>query len=372
MVPIVSSLPLSTISTQRPLRDCINACQISPLAHSFLTPNFDHKSLHINYLNLYLHCAASLFDMAISQREKVTRIAKPRAAPRKLWTEAIKEKLVQHAAYRQPAHAQLANRPKSRHNAALQMALCCTECKNMEITPYQMNIDVAMNLYITTEYPPYFTDATAPIEQISPLDTGSYRSDCLTFWSDITSSQKNRYYEAVDTIIKKIEAETGQRANEATVLYAHYQVDVHIRQHYMRTQTMLNLCRDKKDVLEMRHWQWEVAESEGTALEKDPKWGVGWVWDTTNSLDHQYEGWKLREKERKVHLVNVRSQWAKILEERKKQRERTVTLSFRGEPVRVYSYEPPCEPPLSRDEIKEIAARNAYNTSILKLLVGPF
>ncbi|CAG8119177.1 unnamed protein product [Penicillium salamii] len=363
------SLPLFTMSTQKPTIDCIKAYQtISPLAHIFLTTRFDHEPSHLQHQNHYVDFIAQSLIMAISNQKSITRVTKPNTTPKKQWTEALKEKLVQYADYQQPVCVQFTNRLKSHHNAILQEALYCTQCKNICTTVYQMRTDIEEGVYVATQYPPYFADKAAPIEEISPFDTTPDQSRNQTFWSNITPSQQRRYFQMVDAIIRKTEIETGQVAGELMVLYAHYQMDTHIRRHAMRTQSVLNICRDKEDVIGLRHWQWEVympdameiTETEPIKTMESPEhleheWGVGWVTDPTNSLDQQYEVWKAGESEREQCVKEVRSRWDQILEERREQRERTAIFSFRGVPFQTIKYDPPSEPPLSEEEIMAIA-----------------
>ncbi|KAJ5851684.1 uncharacterized protein N7529_011069 [Penicillium soppii] len=302
--------------------------------------------------------------MAIAQPGMISRVGKPTKTLKGHWTEAIKDKIVQNL-ISDPSWTHFADRPKSQHNAALQEALECTKCDHVEIIPYMMQADIAMGLYITAQYPLYFANASAHIEEVSPFDTTSHQSEAVTFWDDITISQQKRYYEQVDNIIKKTSAHYGWPASEDTALFAHYQVDFHIRQHYLAPKSLLSLCRDKKDVLELRHWQWETAESEGLAFREDSHFGVGWIWDPTNSLNLQYEGWKMRADQRETRLIDSQVRWAEIQSERKRQRMRSVTVVFNGEPVRVYRWEA-SEPPLSEAEIEEIARVNAGRTNFEK------
>ncbi|KAJ5318981.1 uncharacterized protein N7506_011685 [Penicillium brevicompactum] len=295
--------------------------------------------------------------MAISQRTGC--VAKTRTPPRKLWTEAIKEKLVQFANHNQPTSAQLTNVPKSRHNAALQEALQCKTCK-MGASPYKMASDIKEGIYITSRYPPYFANKLESIEEISPLDASSRQPRNLSFWSDITYSQQRQYFEAVDAIIQKAEAANGKAASEAIVVYAHYQVDSHIRQHYMGTQSVFNMCRDKQDIADLHEWQWEVAAVDEPAATSNPDWGVDWASDPTNSLYEQYDGWKAREAQREDHLAIVRSQWARIQLEREEQRKKTLVFWFRGAPIRSVRFSPGAEPSLSEEEIMQIANETAH------------
>lgn len=98
-----------------------------------------------------------------------------------------------------------------------------------------MNADIAKGSYITSQYPPFFASKIALDDYISPSDTDivTHEYDNTTFWEYITPAQQQRYYDKIDTILKKAEAESGKPIDEATVLFAHYQVDFHIRQHYL-------------------------------------------------------------------------------------------------------------------------------------------
>ncbi|CAG8079999.1 unnamed protein product [Penicillium olsonii] len=366
----ISPLSLLTMSAQRPLMDCIKPCPTaSPLAHILLTTGFDHEFSLIHPPSHYADFIAQSITMAISHQKRINRISKPCAARRKLWTEALKEKLVQYAAKRQRLCIHFANGSKSRRNEALQEALYCTKSTEQATTINQMRKDIAQGVYIVTQYPPYFADKAAPIEEISPLDTCSIQPQTLTFWSDITYSQQRRYFKMVDAIIRHFEKETGQVASETMVLYAHYQMDTHIRRHIMRTESMLTMCRDKEDVIELRHWQWETAASDNTTHTQpfDPDWGVGWVMDPTNSLDQQYEEWKAGQSERERRLQDVRWLWARIQHERREQRKRTAVFSFRGVPFRTIRYDPPSEAPLTEEEITEIARSNGHIKALEEL-----
>ncbi|CAI7659194.1 unnamed protein product [Penicillium bialowiezense] len=273
--------------------------------------------------------------------------------------QAIKEKLVQFANHNQPTCTEFTNEPKSQQNAALQEALQCTEC-NMGITPKKMQSDIANGIYSTARYPPYFTNKLAPVEEISPLDTSPRQPRDFTFWSDITDAQQHKYFEAVDAVIRRAEATIGQAASEAVVVYAHYHVDSHIRQHYMRTQSVLNLCRDRQEVIDLNHWQWETAASEETADVDNEEWGVGWASDLTNSLNEQYNEWKTRQSQRDDHLAFVKSQWIQIQREREEQRKKTFVFLYRGVPIRSIRYTPAPEPPLEEEEIMDLAYEAAY------------
>jgi hypothetical protein len=295
--------------------------------------------------------------MRLSTRADKNRVTKRKCAPRKNWTEAVKEKIVQFITGKQLC-VLFANRAKSSQNAALQEALECTQCRNLHIIPYMMNSDIAAGSYITSEYPPFFISKNVSDEYVSPFDTdiAAHQNSNVTFWDDITPSQQQHYYSKIDAILKKAETETGKPADEATVLFAHYQVDFHIRQHYLAPRSILNLCRSKDDIRGLNSWQWETAVSDETAYAEVPDWGVGWVHEPSNSIGHQIAVWRMGERSREKHLAEVRARWAEIMEERKKQRMRTIKISFKGMHVRTYKYEP-CQPCLTEEEIVRIARK---------------
>ncbi|KAJ5958387.1 uncharacterized protein N7479_005537 [Penicillium vulpinum] len=305
--------------------------------------------------------------MSNHTRGDKSRIIKRKFTPRKDWTEAVKEKIVQFFTYKQLLCGPFTDKPKSSQNAALQEALECTGCKHLHIIPYMMNADIAAGSYITSEYPPFFASKSVSDEHISPFDTdtAAYQNNNTTFWGDITSSQQHYYYNKIDSILKKAEAESGKPTDEATVLFAHYQVDFHIRQHYLAPQSILNLCRSKDDVRALNYWQWRTAAADETAFEDVPGWGVGWVHEPSNSIGHQIAAWRKGERKREKHLAEVKARWAEINEERQKQRTRTIKITFKGTHIRTHKYEP-CEPPLTEKEIVRIAReKGAYAEAFL-------
>ncbi|KAJ5941293.1 hypothetical protein N7516_001461 [Penicillium verrucosum] len=286
------------------------------------------------------------------------RVTKRRLTPRKNWTEVVKEKIVQLLfTGNQLLCDPIAVKPKSPQNAALQDALECTECRDIHIIPYMLNSDIAAGSYITSEYPPFFASKSTPHdESISPLDTDTvvHQNTNATFWDDITPAQQQCYYDKIDTILKKAEAESGKPIDEATVLFAHYQVDFHIRQHYLAPRSILNMCRSKDDIKALNSWQWKCAVEDETALAEFPDWGVGWVQEPSNSIGHQIAAWRMGERRREEHLAEVRARWAEIMTERQEQRMRTVKIFYKGVHVRTCKYEP-CVPRLTEKEIMDIA-----------------
>lgn len=360
MESIVSSLPLSMTLTQRPFMHCISACQTaSSFPPIFSTSQSDHKFLHIHYSNHPVDLTRCVLiqpsTMGIPTRGDKNRIVKRKFTPRKTWTEAVKEDIVQFFISKPLIYGPFADKSKSPQSAALQDALQCTQCRDLHIIPYMMSADIAAGSYIISEYPPFFASKIASDDCISPLDTNmaAHQNNDETFWEDITPTQQQRYYDKIDTILKKAEAESGKPIDEATVLFAHYQVDFHIRQHYLAPRSILNLCRSKDDIRALTHWQWKSAVSDKTAFAGCPDWGVGWVHEPSNSIGQQIAAWRMGERRREKHLAEVQARWAEIRDERQKQRTRTINILFQGAHVRTYKYEP-CGPCLTEEKIVDI------------------
>lgn len=361
MESIVFPIPFSTTSTQRPLTLCISARQTASLfTHIFLVPPSNHKTLHIPYSNHIFNpttCALiQPFTMGIPIPD-TNRVTKRKLTSRKDWTEAVREKIVQLFTGNQYLFDPFADKPKSPQNAALQNALECTECRDLHIIPYMLNADIASGSYITSEYPPFFASESTPDnDSISPFDADIvvHQNNNATFWDSITPSQQQHYYDKIDTILKKAEAESGKPIDEATVLFAHYQVDFHIRQHYLAPRSILNLCRSKDDIRALNHWQWKCAVADETAFTEFPDWGVGWMHEPSNSIGHQIAAWRMGERRREKHLAEVKARWAEIMDERQEQRMRTVKFFYKGVHVRTCKYEPR-GPRLTEKEIMAIA-----------------
>ncbi|CAI7604797.1 unnamed protein product [Penicillium glandicola] len=280
--------------------------------------------------------------MGVPTQDK-NRVIKRKIAPKKLWTEVAREKI-------------------SPQTIALQEALECTECGDLHINPYMMYVDIAAGSYITSQYPPSFVSKSEVDDNISPFDTdlSAHQNINLTFWEDITDAQEKRYYDKIDSILKRTEVESGKPADEATILFAHYQVDFHIRQHYLVPRSFLNLCRSKHDIIALNRWKWENAVADETAFAECRDWGVGWVHEPSNSIGHQIAAWLMGERKREAHLAEVQARWAEIKDEIQKRRMRTIKISFKGVHVRTCKYEP-CEPRLTEEEIMDIARSKRAN-----------
>jgi len=208
-----------------------------------------------------------------------------------------------------------------------------------------MTIDIDNGNYNVKQYPPFFQSNIRSDESISPLDTTAPSQD-PTYWNNMSLSQRQRYYEVVEQNLDKALDETKKIDPEVAVLFAHYQVDYHVRQHYLAGRGVLTLCRDNSDLQQLRKWQWKMSDIDSTCSSEpaktEPAGARQWSWPSDQNLEltYQHVMWKRLSRARLKRVREVRARWAIIMEERRKQRELlllkqgatlTVKLYCRGE-----------------------------------------
>jgi hypothetical protein len=205
--------------------------------------------------------------------------------------------------------------------------------------------DIHKGAYITSHYPPFFLNNNTRDDNISPLNTTSPTGE-PSFWKHITVSQRERYYELVEQALNHILDQTKDIDPEVAILFAHYQIDFHIRQHYLSHRGVLTFCRNADDMQQLRHWQWKMRDIDHRRpINLDNVWPHGckhtaWPDDKNLEMMHQTLMWKRAWPARRKRVAEVRARWAIIMEERRKQREMlllkkratiTVRLYCRGE-----------------------------------------
>lgn len=212
-----------------------------------------------------------------------------------------------------------------------------------------MALDIERGVYITTHYPPYFQTNLTSEENISPFDT-AIRSKNPSHWRRLTLTQRQRYYDLVEQNLNQtLDEKKAQTLDPDTaVLFAHYQVDYHIRQHYLARRGVLTLCRDSRDLQQLRRWQWKMADidagetAQPVSIEDAAQRGWRWPDDANLEMMHQNIMWKRSSRARLKRVREVRARWAVIMEERRRQRDEllraqakegtlTVRLYCRGE-----------------------------------------
>ncbi|KAJ5134877.1 hypothetical protein N7448_000100 [Penicillium atrosanguineum] len=227
---------------------------------------------------------------------------------------------------------------------ALDEALGCEKCQ-IAVAKDIMAIDINNGNYNVKHYPPFFQSNVINDEGISPFDTSEECND-QTYWKHISQLQRQRYYEIVEQNLNKVLDQTKEMDPETALLFAHYQLDYHIRQHYLARRGVLALCRDTADLQQLRRWQWKMSDIDSAILSKPAEIELtgarqwGWPSDQNLEMTHQHIMWKRLSRARLKRVREVRARWAIIMEERRKQRELlllkqgatlTVRLYCRGE-----------------------------------------
>lgn len=189
-----------------------------------------------------------------------------------------------------------------------------------------MTIDIDNGNYNVKRYPPFFQSNVINDESISPFDTTT-QSENPTYWNHTSLSQRQRYYKLVEQNLNKVLDETKEIDQEVAVLFSHYQVDYHVRQHYLARRGVMTLCRDNSDLQQLRRWQWKMSDidsiSSAKPAEIEPAGARQWSWPSDKNLEMTYQHimWKRSSQARLKRVREVRAQWAIIMEERRKQRE---------------------------------------------------
>ncbi|KAJ5688896.1 hypothetical protein N7462_003288 [Penicillium macrosclerotiorum] len=223
---------------------------------------------------------------------------------------------------------------------ALDEAFKCTKCQ-IAVTQSSMKADIDKGAYNTNCYPPFFRCHHTRDDNISPLDTQSQCEE-LSFWKRISPAQRECYYSRVEQTLNTLIEENKDIDPEVAVLFAHYQVDFHIRQHHLARRGVLALCRNADDMQQLRHWQWKMNDLDSMRpvnLEKtwpDSCRHAGWPGDQSLEMLHQTLMWKRASPARRKRLEEVRARWAIIMAERRRQREMLQLKQGLTITVRVY------------------------------------
>ncbi|KAJ5182536.1 hypothetical protein N7492_000152 [Penicillium capsulatum] len=223
---------------------------------------------------------------------------------------------------------------------ALDEALQCVSCENL-ITEMSMSNDISRGSYITTSYPPYFLHRCTRDDNISPLTPTPLEND-QSYWNCMSPIQRQRYYQLVETILNEELQKPVRLDAERAVLFAHYQVDFHIRQHHLARRGVLTMCRNTSDMHQLRKWQWNMAEIDAvtkhTTVKTWPKGSrqLGWPNDGNLEMAHQTHMWRKSWRARRKRVEAVRAKWAIIMEERRRQREMLKLKELATVTVRLY------------------------------------
>ncbi|KAJ5775364.1 uncharacterized protein N7511_000375 [Penicillium nucicola] len=236
--------------------------------------------------------------------------------------------------------------------AALQEALDCPGCEYADNVSHSMMLidEKVLKTYHTSSYPYHFINKVTRSEDIRvcPLSTEPPSEEIPTFWDDISLSLRQRYYKKLELIIgrynkkgaKLNEKKIGHLDEDEVVRLAHYQMDYHIQQHYLRHRSCLTLCRDEDDLRQMQSFQWSIAAANGELKQemkaKGLKWRDGWVNDYNHGFEQQTEFWEERGLEREKQVATARARWAYIQKLRGMQRRRKINTDADIQTFRFY------------------------------------
>lgn len=202
-----------------------------------------------------------------------------------------------------------------------------------------MRHDINKGSYIATSYPPYYLYESTRDDNISPFGPAPEEVN-ESYWNFMSLPQRQVYYELVEKNLNEELKKPIKLDPETAVLFAHYQVDFHIRQHHLARRGVLTMCRNTSEMNELRNWQWNMAEidavTKDTTAKTWPKGSrqIGWPNDGNLEMAHQTHMWKKTWRVRRKRVEVVRARWAVIMEERRRQRERqlkelaTITVRF--------------------------------------------
>lgn len=190
--------------------------------------------------------------------------------------------------------------------------------------------DIRSGVYKATRDPPFIhshsraynnlQQADMEEEEISPLDQAQPKP--VPGYKKLMTPWQRREYEywvadMLDRQFSRMQRGMGMsrsrsKASEKEEMqFAKYQVDYHIHLHDRARCDMLTLCRDVEDMRQLRGWKAEMARTDWDDQRDDEVFSV-----------HLTNVWRGRSRIRQQRLVDVRKRWSRILEERKKQRQK--------------------------------------------------
>ncbi|KAK1143841.1 hypothetical protein N8T08_005954 [Aspergillus melleus] len=175
------------------------------------------------------------------------------------------------------------------------------------------------------------------------------------YQSLMTTTQRAAY----ETQVKRYMADVPGK----DVAMARYHVDYHVHLHGLSRRGALTLCRDVKEMHELRKWRWKMAQMDVQASSMQGEEGTGrtspqgegngcsgdegnedrkrkrnhvtvrrWGWPGDSHLFMMYQTalWRQKWLVRQKHLDEVRVKWAAIMAERQRQRKCVKVKLFWG------------------------------------------
>lgn len=189
--------------------------------------------------------------------------------------------------------------------------------------------DIKTSVYNASRDPPFIhshsraytnlQQADVEEEEISPLDQP--RPKPVPGYKHLMTPWQRREYEywvadmldlQLSRMKRGMERSRRMATNEKEELqFARYQVDYHIHLHDRARCDMLTVCRDIEDMRQLRGWKAEMARVDWDDQRDDEVFNV-----------HLTNLWRRRSRFHRQRLIDVRKRWSRILEERRRQRQK--------------------------------------------------
>jgi hypothetical protein len=308
-----------------------------------------------------------------------SRKTKDENSPSAKWT-AIKAELSKNQIHWRSINA--TSEPIESHSSpqlqALKEALDCPGCDYANNVSKSMLLidETVLKTYDTLSYPYHFINQVTTDTTLCPLSTEPAIEENPTFWEEIPDPLRKRYYKQLEVIINRYntegarltEYEVGHLDKDEVFCLAHYQLDYHIQQHYLRNRSWVSLCRDEDDLLKLQSYQWKMAALGGDWKERmkpnGVNWREGWANDYNRGFEQQIEFWGKQEPQREKQVAMTRERWAYIQKLRGMQRLQKIDADANIQTFRFYlgprllrTINVTKETPETRDEAEREAER---------------
>ncbi|EHA23905.1 hypothetical protein ASPNIDRAFT_40038 [Aspergillus niger ATCC 1015] len=146
---------------------------------------------------------------------------------------------------------------EQKQNASLQEALSCTSCDLTSVPKDIYYDDRIKGIYDASRDPPFLTpgltitteDREIPPDEIplAPKEGNGNKEEPSPTYTELLTPTQEQAYNAQLQIYLSHDATDDPK-------FAKYLVDYHIHIHYLLRRSMLGLCRDVRDVYELKDW----------------------------------------------------------------------------------------------------------------------
>ncbi|RAK98923.1 uncharacterized protein BO80DRAFT_503705 [Aspergillus ibericus CBS 121593] len=209
-----------------------------------------------------------------------------------------------------------------------QEALTCTTCAITHIPKTIFHRDQTTGIYNTSRSPPFQVTSGTWIpreeEHLAPEEMPTSSLSSVNY-----DHQDNDNNHDNDDTTPPHPPHDPTHDRHPSDPFTRYQLAYHIHIHYLLRRGVLSLCRDVKDVYELKAWRGKIHEMD-MRQPREEKEGVGWqtrsrmgwVNDGNLLMVYQMALWRKRGAGRLKRVEESRARWAGIVEERRRQRQK--------------------------------------------------